>query len=126
MRAIWGSRLDEFKKWTEGYVKAYEGEKGQLLPELKPSGVKYSGMVQFFGEVTSYAAGEIDFETLKVHLEARAKNGRLWEEGKREERVRIKVSTSDKPILLSSFPPGFPAVAWKKIESWRGKENNTA
>lgn len=125
MRTIWGNRYDDFREWTKGYIETYEKGKGKSLPELKPSGIKYSGMVQFFGEVTSYAAGEIDFETLKNYLEARAQNGRLWEEGKKEERVRIKIPTSDKPILLSSFPPGFPLVAWEKIKSWRVKENNT-
>lgn len=113
MRAVWGEKYDQYKNWTKEYIAKYESSTGDTLPELKPSGVKNSGMVQFFGELTSYAAGQIDFTTLKIYQEARAKNGKLWAEDRKDERTKIIVPTSKEPILPSSFPPGFPLDAWK-------------
>lgn len=115
---IWGkNRVDRFKEWTLDFIDSYEKSNGKALPALKPSGHKNSGMLQFFGELTAFAAGILPFETFKEYTEARRLNGKLWQEGRKDERIRIKVSTSDKPILLSSFPPEFPVEAWKKIKT---------
>lgn len=114
LQAVWGSKFNDFKAWTRTYVEQYEAT-GKTLPALKPSGRKNSGMIQFFGELTSFAAGELTFDDFKRYTEARILNGRLWEEGKKDERVRVKVPTSEKPILLSSIPPGFIEAAWQEI-----------
>lgn len=111
LRAVWGGEYEDYLKFVGIYVKRYEATQGKVLPALRPSGRKNSGMIQFFGEITAYAAGAMSFEDLKLYLEARAKNGRAWAEGRKEDRVRIKVPTKDEPILLSSFPPEFPPTA---------------
>ncbi|MBI2010221.1 MAG: hypothetical protein HYS86_03550 [Candidatus Chisholmbacteria bacterium] len=116
LRMVWGSKFDDFKAWTLTYVEQYETP-GKTLPALKPSGRKNSGMIQFFGELTSLAAGELSFEDFKRYTEARIRNGRLWEGGKKGERVKVKVPTSENPILLSSVPPGFVQAAWEQIST---------
>jgi hypothetical protein len=120
LNSVWGEeRVEEYKSWAKAYVEEYEAKSGKPLPELKPSGSKTSGMIQFFGELTAFASGKTNFSDYKTYTEARALNGRLWQEGKKDERVRVKVPTSKSPILLSSFPPGFPVAAWEKIKSWK-------
>lgn len=115
---VWGeNRVNEYKKWTLEYVKSYEEVTGKLLPKLKPSGSKNSGMIQFFGELTAFASGVMSFETFREYTEARALNGKMWEKDRKDERITIKVPTSVEPILLSSFPPGFPSKAWEKIQT---------
>lgn len=121
MHAVWGDKFNEYKNWVEEYIVSYESETGKKLPALdkqkdsqssKPgSGRKNSGMIQFLGELTSYAAGEVDFSIFKSYVEARAKNGLAWEEDRKEDRLRIEVPTSEKPIRPSSFPPEFPTKA---------------
>lgn len=122
MRIIWGDRFEEYKKWTREYVSSYEEKTGSTLPALKPSGIKTSGMIQFFGEITALAGlteNELPFQLIRQKLETRARNGRAWVEGRKQDRVRIRVPKSEKPILLSSFPPEFPNKAWEKIKSWK-------
>ena len=60
---VWGkTRVDEYRKWIKNYVKTYEETPGNLLlPALKPSGIKTSGMMQFLGEITAYTTGAIIF-----------------------------------------------------------------
>lgn len=120
MRSVWGGRYGYYIEWTERLVEEYES-KGQNLPGLGgryKGQVKNSGMKQFFGQLTALAAGELSFEDFKRYTEARALNGRLWQEGRKDERVRVKVPTRVEPIRPSSFPPGFPSAAWEKIKSW--------
>lgn len=122
MRVTWGDRFEEYKKWTREYVSSYEKKTGSTLPALKPSGIKTSGMIQFFGEITALAGlteNELPFQLIKQKLETRARNGRASAEGRKQDRVKIRVPTSEKPILLSSFPPEFPNKAWEKIKSWK-------
>ena len=82
------------------------------LPELKPSGGKNSGMMQFLFELTALASGEMPVKSFEEYTESRVKNGKLWSENRSNERVRVKVPTSEEPILLSSYPPEFPEKAW--------------
>jgi hypothetical protein len=119
MEQVWGSKYDKYKKFTLEFIRSYEESKGVSLPALKRSGIKNSGMIQFFGEITAYAAGSLDFESLKLFLEARVLNGKAWADGRKEDRVRVKVPTAREPILLSSIPSEFPEAAWKEIKSWR-------
>lgn len=120
MRLVWeNGKYDDFKKWVEEWADNYEVTSKTVLPKLEKSGSKTSGMIQFFGQLTSYAAGQISFVDFKLYTETRALNGRLWQEGRKNERIRVRVPTSADPIRLSSFPSGFPSAAWEKIKSWR-------
>lgn len=120
MKLVWGERFEEYKKWVGEYIKVFEASPAHReLPKLLPSGRKNSGMIQFFGELTAFAAGAISVERFEVLTQARAENGLLWQLGKSKERIRLKVPTAKEPILLSSFPPGFPRNCWDKIKEWR-------
>jgi hypothetical protein len=137
MRAVWGKNYDEYRDWTEEYVRKYEDETDRSLPLIrqkdKDTGevkiYKNSGMLQFIGELTAYADGRMGFRLLKDNLETRARNGRLRQQGRKEELKTIdmderkikdgKVVIEPKEIKPSSFPPGFPSVAWEKIKTWR-------
>lgn len=120
MKLVWGERFEEYKKWVGEYIKVFEASPAHReLPKLLPSGRKNSGMIQFFGELTAFAAGSLSFANFKKFTQARAENGLLWQLGRSRERIRIKVPTAKEPILLSSFPPGFPRDAWDKIKEWR-------
>lgn len=119
MRSIWGGRYDEYKMWVERWVQEFETTPGnQTLPKLDKSGSKTSGCIQFFGELTAYSAGKLEFDNFKRFIETRAINGRLWQEGKKDERLRVNVP-SGKVIHPSSFPPEFPRAAWGKIKSFK-------
>jgi len=112
VRAVWGDEIvDNYKQWTKEFIENYESKTGIILPELKPSGRKNSGMIQFLFDLTSYASGEYDFETYKTYTEGRVKNGVAWSEGRKNERIRVSVPTSNEPILLSSIPKEFPIAA---------------
>ncbi len=117
LRAVWGDFFQDYKDWTNDFIKDYEKENKTTLPALKGSGKKNSGMIQFFGELTGFATGKINYFTLKKHWETRLLNGKLWEEGKKDQRIRIPVLGSEKPILISSITPGFIESAWEKIKS---------
>lgn len=126
--AVWGGNVvADYKEWAKRFVEEFENkESSRPLPKLvlksdpgSSSGSKTSGMLQFFGELTAFAAGVMSFEDFKKYTEGRALNGHLWQEKKGDERVRIKVPTADEPILLASFPPGFPSRAWSKLKEWR-------
>lgn len=119
MEQVWGLKYDEYIKFTAEFIRSHEESRGTSLPALEKSGVKNSGMIQFLGEITAYAAGSLDFESLKLFLEARIFNGKAWADGRKEDRVRVKVPTAEKPILLSSIPPEFPKAAWERIKGWK-------
>jgi hypothetical protein len=114
MDAVWGKgRVDEFKNWLkQDYIPDYEKRKKGEWPTLydletkKYDTIKHSGMFQFFGEITSFAAGEKPFKEYKELTEDRARKGRNWELYKYREHS-----------WHAPFPPEFPAVAWKKIKS---------
>lgn len=119
VRAVWGDEfVDGYKTWTKEFINEYESTAGNKeLPELKPSGRKNSGMVQFLFDLTSYASGEYSFETFKTYTEGRVKNGKAWAEDRKDDRIRVQVPTSDEPILLSSVPPEFVTKAWQRISA---------
>lgn len=114
VRAVWGDDfVNGYKDWTKDFIEKYESDPSKKrLPELKPSGRKNSGMMQFLFELTALASGEMSIESFKEYTEARVNNGKLWAEDRSNERVRIKVPTAEEPILLSSFPLEFPENAW--------------
>jgi hypothetical protein len=122
IRAVWGDDVvDSYKEWTKEYIKGYEAKTGIILPELKPSGRKNSGMIQFFNDLTSLASGECNFDTFRTYTEGRVKNGVAWSEGRKGDRIRVSVPTSSEPILLSSIPKEFPIAAWEWISKKKQK-----
>jgi hypothetical protein len=126
VKQVWGKeKIKNYKSWVQKYIKEYDeiheiklpilGEKeGQPYPE---SGRKNSGMIQFLYELTSFASGETSFDDFKKYMEARVSNGVAWAEERKKDRVRVKVPTSENPILLSSVPKEFPIKAWEWIRN---------
>jgi antirestriction protein len=119
VRAVWGDEfVDGYKSWTKEFIDEYESNlDNKKLPELKPSGRKNSGMIQFLFDLTSFASGECSFETFKTYTEGRVKNGQAWAEDRKDDRIRVKVPTSTELILLSSVPPEFPTKAWEWLST---------
>lgn len=125
VKQVWGEeKIKNYKSWIKEYIVSYDESHEVLLPILgekegKPypeSGRKNSGMIQFLYELTSFASGETSFDDFKTYMEARVNNGVAWAEGRKKDRVRVKVPTADEPILLGSIPKEFPIAAmdWLK------------
>ncbi|MFV1917379.1 MAG: hypothetical protein ACC618_02795 [Patescibacteria group bacterium] len=118
MNAAWGKgRMGSYNYWTSQWVDVYEMQSGKKLPALKPSGIKTAGPRHFLGELTAYAA-KLPFELYSTYLQARLKNGWLWNEERKDERIKVMLPTDDQPKLLASIPPSFVEDAWKEIKSW--------
>ena len=133
MRAVWGERFQGYKKWTKEYIDEYEAQAGKKLPALAKSGRKNSGMLQFLGELTAYAAlvdETFPMSQLRVRTAARVFNGRVREQGNvaKEARFHIMVKSynliEDKdgrkrelPFAPAGFPPEFPKAAWEYLKS---------
>jgi hypothetical protein len=115
MKQVWGGRRLEFKTWCEEWVNEYEKTHKTLMPVKfgdKPS--KTEGMRQFLGELTAFAARQLEFEEFKKRQEARHFNFRK----PKADRVRITIPIQKKPFAPASFPPEFPIAAWAEISSW--------
>src|SRR5512141_982271 len=86
LNAVWGKdKVDMFKRWTvEEYIPYIEMVAGRELHTLYDRATdtydktKNSGMVQFLGEITAYAAGELSFEKYQKRTENRIKKGKEW------------------------------------------------
>jgi len=127
VKQVWGEeKVKNYKSWIKEYIALYdETHKAAQLPVLgekeglpyPESGRKNSGMIQFLYELTSYAAGETNFDDFKTYMEARVNNGVAWAEGRKKDRVRVKVPTADEPILLGSIPKEFPVAAMNWIKT---------
>lgn len=131
MQSIWGDKYDTFKKWIAEWIPKYEQETlhGRELPKLgkapnegeTDNRTKNSGMIQFYGEITAFAAGELSFKVFKTYVETRVHNGQIWNkfsntEDRKRHQVKIVVPTSDgEAIKISSIPPEFPKAAWKEL-----------
>lgn len=110
--AVWGEEnVDEYKRWVKGYILEYEAETGRPLPVLEGTEIKTSGMMQFFGELTSYAAQKLSFEKYKELTEDRFRKGLLWKQRDLNEPIV--------PSPHSSFPPKFPSDAWEFIKTFK-------
>ena len=110
MDSVWShDRVKEYRIWLKHYLEEYERRTVRTLPVLDGTDIKTSGGLKFFTDLTAFAGGFMSFEKYKKITERRAEKGRLWQE-----------KNPNDPIVLSaysSFPPGFPAVAWEKIKS---------
>lgn len=118
MNAVWGeTKVDEIKSWiAEEFIPGVEKKFGREFPDLYDpktgkydarATTNYSGSLQFFGELTSYAAGVENFDDFKRRTERRALKGKLWAEGQYE------------PSKNHPFPPGLPKATIEKIFSWK-------
>lgn len=124
VRSVWGNDfVNDYKKKVGDYIEEYETKTGIELPFLinkknldKSTKRKNSGMIQFLFDVTSFASGEYSFKKFKTYIEGRINNGFCWEEGRKEDRIKINIPTDEHPEgeykLLSSFPRGFSDKAW--------------
>jgi hypothetical protein len=122
LNAVWGKEtVDTIWKQIDNYIEEYEEQTGTTLPKLVGFGCKFSGMRQYIGELTAYAAGQLSFKNFKKYSEVRIFNGKMWKQGRKDERIRIKVPRSNKKILPSSYPPEFPQKAFEIINSLSNK-----
>lgn len=124
VRQVWGNDfVDSYKEWAEGSLEDCESKTGVQWPMLenkehpeKSTHRKVSGVNQFLFELTAFASGETSFEDYKRYMEARVKNGVAWVEGRKEERIKIKLPMDEKPKLVSSIPKEFPIAAMDWIK----------
>lgn len=137
MEQVWGQKRQEFRDWCDEWVGDYEQRTGTILPKIvftdEDSGAKRpsktEGMRQFFGEITAYSVGILEFSDFRARLEARLHN--FGRSGKitTDEGGRIKIvvpgynldekTHKEIPFAPASFPPDFPVAAWEKMSSWR-------
>jgi hypothetical protein len=146
MKAVWGERYKDFKRWTGEFIQEHEQRTGKMLPKLGKSGRGNAGMIAFLGDLTAYGLGSDEsfpFATFFVRLSERALNGYIREKGIKEKEYRfhllvpgfnvIKYGFIDDlgaltegidlkgalPFSPAGFPSGFIPAAWEKIKTWR-------
>ena len=115
--AVWGkTNVDAFKTWAkEVCVLKYEQKYGHELPTLYDrktntfDNIKHSGMMQFLGELTAFAADKISFEDYKRLTENRARKGKEWQDR--------KAGDVYEPSPNAAFLPEFATDAWNFIKS---------
>ena len=115
--AVWGKdKVDTFKKWAiEEYIPYVEGRAHRELHTLWDSdtetydNIKHSGMMQFLGELTAFAAGEMPMSEYRRLTEDRINKGKKWEYGDRYEPY--------KPSKHASFPTDFPRKAIDRLRA---------
>jgi hypothetical protein len=158
MEVVWGEKFDDYKNWiNETYIPDYENRTGKELPKMvnvfdpknperKASKRKDMGMISFFGDLTGYASGNLNFENFELLMKARTENGMIRElpkekrDGLKTKRIlwdrevepgtdltTLKQKTDPETgdliprdmqlIRPASFPKEFPIVAWKKIQT---------
>lgn len=124
MRAIWGHRFDLYKRGLPKFISDVEENTGVKLPSLtkngQPTGNKSSGMIQIFGELTALAFGAVTWSELQPYLSARRDNGVLWQEGKKDQRIKLVTPNApdEGPKLVSSVPPAFPEYLQAQFGEW--------
>ncbi len=117
LEAVWGKeKVDIFKGWViDEYIPYIEKKVGRELHTLwdKKTGtydnIKHSGMMQFFGELTAFAAGEMPVVDYRRLTEDRIRKGKKWEYGDRYEPY--------KPSKHASFPVDFPRKAIDRLSA---------
>lgn len=115
LNEVWGSdKVDDFKFWViNEYIPYIEKAAGRELHTLWDGkvfdDVKHSGMMQFLGELTAFAAGVMPIDKYRRITENRYFKGKKWQYGDREE-IYI-------PSKNASFPVDFPQKAISKISS---------
>lgn len=112
LNEVWGEdRVSAYKGWViDRFIPGIEAEIGAEFPTLYDpktkkyddpvtDNTKYTGSLQFLGEITAYAYGSEAFDDLNRHLKRRAEKGLLWAQG------------DYKPSDNHPFPPGLPLAA---------------
>ncbi len=115
--AVWGKdKVDTFKTWIIGeyipYIEKFAGRELHTLYDRATDtydDIKHSGMMQFFGELTAFAAGQISFEKYQRITENRYKKGKTWQYGNREEIYE--------PSKNAAFPVDFPVKAIDRLNA---------
>lgn len=115
--AVWGkAKVDTFKTWAkEEYIPYIEKKAGREIRTLWDKAkqvnddVKTSGMMQFLGEITAFAAGEMSMSKYRRLTEDRIKKGKEWQYGDREK--------EHIPSPHSSFPVDFPVKAMDRLRA---------
>ncbi|HLD92491.1 MAG TPA: hypothetical protein VI795_03810 [Patescibacteria group bacterium] len=120
MNAVWKEkRYDSFVSFCRDWIKNYEDKEGnKTLPKLTKSGRKNAGMKEFFHQFTAFTYGVLSEEEFKRFTEVRLNNGKLWQDGKKEQREKVKTPISEgKKVLIGSIPPGFVVDFWKWLKT---------
>lgn len=120
MRAVWGEgRRVAYSRWCEEWADRFEAQAGNRgLPRLERTGIRTAGMRQFFHEITALAGGYMTAADFKLFIETRLGNGKLWQEGRKDERIKVVTPTSGgEPIRIGSIPPGFIEDAWEWLKA---------
>lgn len=123
MNGVWGQeKYDDFVSFCREWIEDYETKTGNELPKLGQMGRKNAGMKEFFHQVISFAYGSLTLEEFTFYTEVRLKNGKLWQEGRKDERERVTTPISGgEKKLIGSLPPGFVTSFWGWLKS--NKEN---
>ena len=114
---VWGREdMVSFRKWAKKeFVPAYENKIGKELPTLWDPKTqtydtnKHSGMMQFLGELTAFAEGQLPLSEYRRLTEDRFQKGQKFE--------NADPNKPYKPSKHAAFPPEFPVAAWEKIKS---------
>lgn len=116
MDVVWGAKKEVFKKWViDEYIPYVEKKAGRELHTLWDKktetydNIKHSGMLQFLGELTAFAAGEMPMAEYRRLTEDRISKGKKWEYGDRYEPY--------KPSPHASFPVDFPRKAIDRLNA---------
>ncbi len=115
LRAVWGEKkVRMFKSWViQEYIPYAEKRAGREMHTLWDSKtktfdtIKHSGMMQFLGEITAFAAGEMPVAEYRRLTEDRIRKGKKWEHG--------DIYEPYKPSKHASFPTDFPLKAMDRL-----------
>lgn len=124
IKAIWGKKWDDIKKWNEGYINEYEEKTGHKLPSIavgkKPKGEdnrprsKQSSMKHVLGLMTRWAAlsqeedPNFTEERFREEIKVRVSNGLLRMQGVNSKEELVPLERPDtKEIHHPSLPPDY-------------------
>jgi hypothetical protein len=121
LNAVWGRiRVKAFIRWArKDFIPKYEQKTGRELHTLWDKktktydNIKYSGMLQFLGELTAFAEGQMSKEEYKRLTERRIEKGRKFAYGDPYEPYQ--------PSENAPIPPEFPLEAWNYLRSLKSR-----
>jgi len=127
MKAVWGDKYKEYRKYCKEFAEDYEQRTGKKLPHIKFKKTgnvdKTSGMRQFIQQITAYAATseeEFGMADLVTRLSAQAQNGIMREKGITKKKLLVTITipgyNDEISFAPASFPPEFPSTAWEFLK----------